>query len=105
MRMIDYQALPNNEVATQTGTVSSTAITLVSLLSGGALHAQTYFVEISVEDADIRLTDDGTTPVAATLGLKVTNGSRKVLSRAQASAAKIIATSGTARVQICQKKN
>lgn len=102
MRMIDFQALPNPEVATQTGTVSSAVITLVSLLSGSAVHAQTNFVEVTVEDADIRFTDDGTTPVAATLGKKITNGSRRLLSRAQAENCRLIRVSADARIQISQ---
>ena len=41
--------------------VGATAVTLLSLLSGGALHAETRFVEITVETDDIRLTVNGTT--------------------------------------------
>lgn len=103
MKMIDYCATPNKAVAPQTGTVGTgAAVTLRSLLSGGALHAQTQFVAISVEDASCRLTFDGSTAPTATLGEFVTNGSRKVLSAAQAENCRVIGVSGTARLQIAQ---
>jgi hypothetical protein len=100
----DFMGQPNMNVAHQKGTVSSAAITLVSLLSGAALHASTQFVEISVENDDVRLTVQGTAPTS-TLGERITDGSSKLLSLAEAQVAQVIRETTDAVVQIKQYIN
>lgn len=105
MKFTDFRGMPN-EAAAHEGplTVSSTAITLLSLLSGGALHAETRFVEITVETDDIRLTVNGTTPTT-TLGRAVLADSSRLLSRFEADKAKLIRMSTDAKIQVTQYKN
>jgi hypothetical protein len=40
-------------------TVAASAVTLASLLSGGAFHAATHFVRVRVETAEIRVSTNG----------------------------------------------
>jgi hypothetical protein len=96
-----FCGVPNGAVAHQNGTVSSAVVTLPSLLAGGTLHPDTRFVEISVENDDIRLTTNGTNPTS-TLGRKVTADSSRVLSAAEAGQAKMIRVTTDAVVQINQ---
>lgn len=105
MKMIDFCALPNVEVATQSATVGASSATLLSLLAGGALHGQTQYVGISVETADIRLTRDNTTPTSSLGELIPYDSGKKILSMAEALNAKVIRAGGTnAAIQIWQYK-
>ena len=105
MKFTEFRGIPNEAVAHEGPlTVSSTAITLLSLLSGGALHAETRFVEITVETDDIRLTVNGTTPTS-TLGRAVLADSSRLLSRAEADKAKLIRMTADATLQVTQYKN
>lgn len=100
-----FEATPNGAAAHQGPlTVGNTAVTLLSLLSGGALHAETRFVEIAVETDDIRLTVNGTTPTT-TLGRAVLADSSRLLSRAEADAAKLIRMNADATIQVTQYTN
>lgn len=105
MKFTDFRAMPNEAAAHQGPlTVSSTAVTLLSLLSGGALHADTRFVEIAVETDDIRLTVNGTTPTT-TLGRQVLADSTRLLSRYEADKAQLIRVTTDAVIQVAQYKN
>ncbi len=100
-----FEASPNSAAAHQGPlNVGATAVTLLSLLSGGALHAETRFVEITVETDDIRLTVNGTNPTA-TLGRAVLADSSRLLSRAEADAAKLIRITTDAKIQVSQYTN
>lgn len=102
---VEFLGQPNHAAAHQGPlTVGAAAVTLLSLLAGGALHADTRFVEISVEDDDLRLTVQGTTPTA-TLGRKVTEDSSRLMSRAEADACKLIRITTDAKIQVIQYTN
>mgnify|MGYP006895934471 CR=1 FL=1 len=102
--LVQFTAEPNMAAADQTGTVGAAAITLKSLLAAGDLHADTNFVRLGVETDEIRYTVAGATPTA-TLGTKITPGSQKLLSRAEADNCKLIRVTADARVQIIQYRN
>lgn len=105
MKFVEFRGIPNSAVAHQGPlTVGAAAVTLASLLSGGALHAATRFVEITVETDDVRLTVQGTTPTA-TLGRLVLADSSRVLSRAEADTAKLIRVTTDAAIQVTQYIN
>lgn len=102
MKFIDFQGIPNPGAAHNGPlTVSSTAVTLLSLLSGGALHASTAFVEIAVETDDVRFTVQGTTPTS-TLGTQLLADSGRVFSRAEADNLRLIRVSTDAAIQVIQ---
>jgi hypothetical protein len=105
MKFTEFRAVPNAAAAHQGPlTVSSSAVTLLSLLSGGALHAETRFVEITVETDDVRLTVQGTTPTSS-LGRLLLVDSSRLLSRAEADLAKIIRVTTDAALQVTQYTN
>ena len=105
MKFTEFRAVPNAAAAHQGPlTVSSSAVTLLSLLSGGALHAETRFVEITVETDDVRLTVQGTTPTSA-LGRAVLADSSRLLTRAEADLAKLIRVTADATIQVTQYIN
>lgn len=105
MKFTEFRAVPNGAAAHQGPlTVSSSAVTLLSLLSGGALHAETRFVEITVETDDIRLTVQGTAPTSV-LGRPVLADSSRLLSRAEADLAKLIRITADATIQVTQYIN
>jgi hypothetical protein len=80
-------------------TVGSTAATLISLIT---LHADTRSVFITIEDAALRLTVNGTTPTA-TLGFSYVAGTAVRLSRAEVEQAQMIRATGTdAKIQVAQ---
>lgn len=102
MKFIDFQAIPNSAAAHNGPlTVSSTAVTLLSLLSGGALHAATQFVEIAVETDDVRFTVQGTTPTA-TLGTQLLADCSRIFSRHEADKLQLIRVSTDAVIQVIQ---
>ncbi|PAW75165.1 MAG: hypothetical protein B9S38_02445 [Verrucomicrobiia bacterium Tous-C4TDCM] len=104
MKLIDFQGIPNTDAAHQSGVVSSTALTLLSLLAAGALHPNTKFVRFCVDDADLRYTVQGTPPTTS-LGRRVAYDSAVVLSREEADLCQLIrATATNAVVQIMQYK-
>jgi hypothetical protein len=85
-------------------TVGAAAVTLLSLLSGAALHADTQFVLVTVETDELRLTVNGTTPTA-TLGFKCPVDTERLLSRAEADNCKLIRSgSADAKIQVAQYK-
>lgn len=102
----EFVGLPNSAAPHQGPlTVSNTAVTLLSLLSGGALHDETRFVQLCIEDADVRLTVTGTTPTT-TLGRKLLQDSAPILSRGQADACRLIRAAGTdVKLQVIQYIN
>lgn len=94
-RFTSFQGIPNSEVAHQGPlTISNTAVTLTSLLSGGALHANTQFVGVRFETQPVRMTVNGTTPTT-TLGIPYGITDEILLSRAEAEAAKLIRSTGS----------
>jgi hypothetical protein len=103
MRLIDFHANPNPAAAHEGPlTVSTTAVTLLSLLTGSALAANTVYVRVSVEAADVRYTVQGTTPTS-TLGRRLTADSSVLLSRHEADLCKLIRAAGTdATIQVQQ---
>ena len=105
MKFTEFRAVPNAAAAHQGPlTVSSSAVTLLSLLSGGALHAETRFVEITVETDDVRLTVQGTAPTSS-LGRLVLVDSSRLLSRAEADLAQVIRVTTNAALQVTQYTN
>ena len=105
MKFTEFRAVPNAAAAHQGPlTVSSSAVTLLSLLSGGALHAETRFVEITVETDDVRLTVQGTAPTSL-LGRLMLVDSSRLLSRAEADLAKVIRVTTDAALQVTQYIN
>lgn len=102
--LIQFMAEPNTAAADQTGTVGAAAVTLKSLLAAAAFHADTKFVRLGLETDEVRYTVAGTTPTA-TLGTKITPGSQKLLSRAEADNCQLIRVTADARVQIIQYRN
>lgn len=103
MKIIDFSGLPNTAVADQGPlTVAGSAVTLASLLSGAAFHANTQFVRVRFETAEIRLSTNGTTPTA-TLGRAYNAGDDVLLTRAEADNCKLIRTGGTSgTLQVAQ---
>lgn len=105
MKFTEFRAVPNAAAAHQGPlTVSSSAVTLLSLLSGGALHAETRFVEIAVETDDVRLTVQGTAPTSS-LGRLLLVDSSRLLSRAEADLAQVIRVTSNAALQVTQYTN
>jgi len=106
MRESDFQGIPNFNAAHEGPlAVSSTAVTLLSLLTGSALHADTKAVLLCVEDAAVRYTVNGTTPTA-TLGFAAIAGQFIRLSRQEADVAKFIRSTGTdSALQVAQYKD
>ena len=76
----------------------------IGTLQTGALHAETRFVEITVETDDVRLTVQGTTPTSA-LGRLLLVDSSRLLSRAEADLAKVIRVTTDAALQVTQYTN
>ena len=102
MKFTEFRAVPNAAAAHQGPlTVSSSAVTLLSLLSGGALHAETRFVEITVEDESAALFS---APTSA-LGRLLLVDSSRLLSRAEADLAKVIRVTTDAALQVTQYTN
>lgn len=94
LRFTDYRGIPNIETDHEGPlTVSSTAVTLKSLMSGAAIHANTQFVGVRVETAAIRMTVTGTTPTA-TKGIPYSSSDEILLSRAEAEMAQVIRSTG-----------
>jgi hypothetical protein len=80
-------------------TVGSTAADLTALMT---LHDDTRSVFITVEDAALRLTVNGTTPTA-TLGFNFVAGVGIRLSRNEVATGKVIRAGGTdAKIQVAQ---
>jgi len=105
MKESDFQGIPNNE-ADHEGplAVSSAAVTLLSLLAASDLHQNTRAVLISIEDAAVRYTINGTTPTA-TLGFAAIAGQFIRLSREEADLAQFIRSTGTdSALQVAQYK-
>jgi hypothetical protein len=76
-----------------------------SLKDAVTLHADTRFVQVRVENEDIRLTINGTTPTAS-LGSKYIADMSVTLSRAAADSCKLIrAGSADAVIQVIQFTN
>jgi hypothetical protein len=103
MNFANFAGRPNMGAAHQGPlTVGNTAGLLTALLAGGALHAQTQFVLITIEAQPVRLTVNGTPPTA-TLGFSHAAGAEILLSRAEAEAARLIREGGTdATIQVAQ---
>jgi hypothetical protein len=104
MRFNELTACRPNMGAAHEGplTVGAAAATLESLLAGGAIHAQTQKVVVTIEAQPVRLTLNGTTPTA-TLGFNLIAGTVIELSRAEAEGAKFIRAGATdATVQVAQ---
>lgn len=96
--------VPNTAAAHQGPlTVSSAAITLLSLISGNAWHIATNAVQMSVETDQIRICPDGTTP-SATKGHLLNAGQVLWLSRAEADLAKVIRVTTDAKIQVSEFK-
>lgn len=76
--------------------VSSNAVRLADHLS---IRRGEEYVDVSIEDADIRIRVDGSIPTA-TQGRKLLSGSTYRLSSQEALLAQVIAVSGTANLQI-----
>ena len=102
--LVQFMAEPNVSAPDQTGVVSNAVVTLVSLLAGGALHAHTRFVRLSAEGDEVRYTVGNVDPTA-TLGTRITPGSTKLLSRAEADNCRLLRVTTDARVQIVQYRN
>ena len=99
---MEFEGVPNTAAAVEGPlTVSSSAVTLLSLLSGGALHAQTQFVRVSCETDDVRVACDGGTPTA-TKGRKLLADSSRLMSRNEADQAKLIRVTNDAVIQVEQ---
>lgn len=105
MRAEQLTGLVPNTSAVHQGplTVSSTAITLLSIISGGAFHVQTDAVLLAVETDQIRICADGTTPTA-TKGFLLNPGDRVWLTRHEADLAKVIRITTDAAIQVAQYK-
>ncbi len=100
-----FEGAPNLAAAHQGPlTVDAAARTLLSLVSGGVLHADTKFVEIAVETDDVRFTVQSTTPTA-TLGTQLLADCKRVFSRSEADALKLIRVSTDATIQVIQYLN
>lgn len=101
-RYVEFEGVPNTAAPVEGPlTVSNTAVTLLSLLAGGALHTNTRFVRVSCETDDVRLTIDGATPTA-TKGRKLLADSSRLLSRNEADLCKAIRITTDAALQIEQ---
>ena len=93
----DGQSLAPVRGGFEQNTVSSTALDLKDLVTGLDNTAEVY-VELTVEDADIRLRADGSDPTAS-VGKRLYNGVTYLMCRAEARAAKVIAVAGDATIQ------
>lgn len=95
--------VPNTAATEQQVTFPAAAATLLSLLSGGALHADTNLVIIAVETAGMRICPTGGTP-STTLGVPYSAGQIFELSRKEADVAKVIRAAAGSTGQILQYK-
>lgn len=97
--------IPNTATATEGPlTVSSSAVTLQSLISGGAWHAATDHVYVSVETDQVRISPEGGTPTS-TKGHLISTGQAFWLTRGEADVAKVIRVTADAKLQVTQYKN
>ena len=85
-------------------TVSSTAITITSLISGAAWNAATDHVLVTVETDQLRIDPAGGTPTA-TKGHLHNPGAAFWLTRGEADAAKVIRVTTDAAIQVTQYRN
>jgi len=105
MRESDFQGIPNFNAPHEGPLTVSTAVTLLSLLTGGVLHADTKAVLICVENAAVRYTINGTPPTA-TLGFAAIAGQMIRLSRQEADVAQFIQSTGSeSALQVAQYKD
>lgn len=102
MKPSAFRPLPGTHRALPVTGAASPLVTLVASSSPAALNANTDTVQLQADGADIRITFDGTNPTASVGYLLRQTDVPLLVSRGEADAAKVIAPSGAATLQLSE---